>query len=417
MKKTEDQRIADKIRDVFENFEDPSSEQGWQELRKKYPETRTRPLFFWYSSAAAVIAVLFWFFFFNNTSNQTRIITEKNYASAPKSSQNLQSESSITNQQQVNNNSADKVHFRVSHVIINDNIKQQEVEQNSAPTLFAERSEPKFEEKTQELNVPLNSLSEPSMTQNQQKQTSELAQNNNQENNNSPGTLKDLKTENQEEKKVKTPKNIVIGVYAGSFVSYADGSEGNVNLGAGLSSDFRLNRRLKLSTGISLSKNRLSYNENSPSNDYGSFQVSQGIAAGTFTAINDYQAELLNLDIPINLKYSLSPGKNSAYVQAGLSSGTYITERYAINSSSFNSMIGTSSNPDKQVINKSLEHFDLLRTLNFSFGFNTRIGKNQSLGIEPFVKYPLGNLGSENLRFGSTGINVKLNLNSLKHQK
>lgn len=417
MKKTEDQRIADKIRDVFENFEDPSSEQGWQELRKKYPETRTRPLFFWYSSAAAVIAVLFWFFFFNNTSNQTRIITEKNYASAPKSSQNLQSESSITNQQQVNNNSADKVHFRVSHVIINDNIKQQEVEQNSAPTLFAEGSEPKFEEKTQELNVPLNSLSEPSMTQNQQKQTSELAQNNNQENNNSPGTLKDLKTENQEEKKVKTPKNIVIGVYAGSFVSYADGSEGNVNLGAGLSSDFRLNRRLKLSTGISLSKNRLSYNENSPSNDYGSFQVSQGIAAGTFTAINDYQAELLNLDIPINLKYSLSPGKNSAYVQAGLSSGTYITERYAINSSSFNSMIGTSSNPDKQVINKSLEHFDLLRTLNFSFGFNTRIGKNQSLGIEPFVKYPLGNLGSENLRFGSTGINVKLNLNSLKHQK
>lgn len=417
MKKTEDQRIADKIRDVFENFEDPSSEQGWQELRKKYPETRTRPLFFWYSSAAAVIAVLFWFFFFNNTSNQTRIITEKNYASAPKSSQNLQSESSITNQQQVNNNSADKVHFRVSHVIINDNIKQQEVEQNSAPTLFAERSEPKSEEKTQELNVPLNSLSEPAMTQNQQKQTSELAQNNNQENNNSPGTLKDLKTENQEEKKVKTPKNIVIGVYAGSFVSYADGSEGNVNLGAGLSSDFRLNRRLKLSTGISLSKNRLSYNENSPSNDYGSFQVSQGIAAGTFTAINDYQAELLNLDIPINLKYSLSPGKNSAYVQAGLSSGTYITERYAINSSSFNSMIGTSSNPDKQVINKSLEHFDLLRTLNFSFGFNTRIGKNQSLGIEPFVKYPLGNLGSENLRFGSTGINVKLNLNSLKHQK
>lgn len=417
MKKTEDQRIADKIRDVFENFEDPSSEQGWQELRKKYPETRTRPLFFWYSSAAAVIAVLFWFFFFNNTSNQTRIITEKNYASAPKSSQNLQSESSITNQQQVNNNSADKVHFRVSHVIINDNIKQQEVEQNSAPTLFAEGSEPKFEEKTQELNVPLNSLSEPSMTQNQQKQTSELAQNNNQENNNSPGTLKDLKTENQEKKKVKTPKNIVIGVYAGSFVSYADGSEGNVNLGAGLSSDFRLNRRLKLSTGISLSKNRLSYNENSPSNDYGSFQVSQGIAAGTFTAINDYQAELLNLDIPINLKYSLSPGKNSAYVQAGLSSGTYITERYAINSSSFNSMIGTSSNPDKQVINKSLEHFDLLRTLNFSFGFNTRIGKNQSLGIEPFVKYPLGNLGSENLRFGSTGINVKLNLNSLKHQK
>lgn len=417
MKKTEDQRIADKIRDVFENFEDPASEQGWQELRKKYPESSTRPLFFWYSSAAAVIAVLFWFFFFNNTPNQTTIITEKNYASAAKSSQNLQSDSSITNQQEANNNSADKVHISVGHTITKNNSKHPEVEQSSTPALFAESSEPKSEDMPKELRLPNNSLSEPAATQDQQKQTPVIAQNNTTETNNSTGSLKDLKTDNEEEKKVKTPKNIVIGVFAGSFVSYADGSKGNLNLGAGLSSDFRLNKRLKLSTGISLSKNRLSYNENSPSNNYGSFQVSQSIAAGTFTAINDYQAELLNLDIPINLKYSLSPGKNSAYVQAGLSSGTYITERYAINSSSFNSMIGTSSNPDKQVINKSLEHFDLLRTLNFSFGLNTRIGKNQSLGIEPFVKYPLGKLGSENLRFGSTGINVKLNLNSLKHQK
>lgn len=415
MKKTEDQRIADKIRDVFDNFEDPASEQGWQELRKKYPESKTRPLLLWFSSAAAVITVLSWFIFFNETPEQS--IAEKNYTSSPKSGQSLHTDNSRTIETEINNESSKEINLSTSHTIAKNNIKHPDSKQYSALTLVAEPSEHKSEDRIIELRPPLNSLSEePEANQDQQKQTPVIAQNNNREND-TPIQLNDLKPDNSEEKTVKSPKNIVIGVYAGSFVSYAEGSEGNLNLGAGFSSDFSLNSRLKLSTGISLSKNRLSYNANSPSNSYGSFQVSQGIAAGTFTAINDYQAELLNLDIPINLKYSLSPGKNSAYVQAGLSSGTYINERYAINISNFNSMIGTSSAADKQVISKTLQHFDLMRTLNLSFGFNTRIGKNQSLGIEPFVKYPLGDLGSENLRFGSTGINVKLNLNSLKHQK
>ncbi|MFA6947035.1 MAG: hypothetical protein WC220_14150, partial [Pedobacter sp.] len=55
MKETEDQRIADKFRQVFENFEDPASNEGWLELRKKYPEEKRRPLFFWISSAAVLI--------------------------------------------------------------------------------------------------------------------------------------------------------------------------------------------------------------------------------------------------------------------------------------------------------------------------------------------------------------------------
>ena len=61
-----------------------------------------------------------------------------------------------------------------------------------------------------------------------------------------------------------------------------------------------------------------------------------------------------------------------------------------------------------------MKDFDLMRTLNVSFGFNTRLSKKQSLTIEPFLKYPLGGLGSENIRFGASGINVKLNFNTAK---
>ena len=75
------------------------------------------------------------------------------------------------------------------------------------------------------------------------------------------------------------------------------------------------------------------------------------------------------------------------------------------------------NDPEKlseQEISRQMKDFDLMRTLNVSFGFNTRLNKKQSLTIEPFLKYPLGGLGSENIRFGASGINVKLNFNTAK---
>ena len=64
MKKTEDQVIADKIREVFDNFDDPAADQGWQELRKKYPEPDRKPLLFWFSSAAAILILTSLFFLY-----------------------------------------------------------------------------------------------------------------------------------------------------------------------------------------------------------------------------------------------------------------------------------------------------------------------------------------------------------------
>src|SRR5690606_12631552 len=60
-------------------------------------------------------------------------------------------------------------------------------------------------------------------------------------------------------------------VYAGSFFNYAEGSESNVNLSAGISSDFKISRNLKISTGLNLSKNTMTFNQNEPPNAYGSF--------------------------------------------------------------------------------------------------------------------------------------------------
>jgi hypothetical protein len=223
-----------------------------------------------------------------------------------------------------------------------------------------------------------------------------------------------LPEEKAKKSEKSSKKNFSFSVYAGFFINYAEGSENNVNVGAGLSSDIRINKNLRISTGLNLSKNSLAYNQNEPANNYGSFQHANASIVGTLVALSNYEAELLGLDIPINVKYLFNPQKSSTYFLAGLSSGTYFSEKYAVNQSNFNSFVGTSAVANKQEISRQMKDFDLMRTLNVSFGFNTRLSKNQGLTIEPFLKYPLGGLGSENIRFGASGINVKLNFNTAK---
>jgi hypothetical protein len=50
--------------------------------------------------------------------------------------------------------------------------------------------------------------------------------------------------------------------------------------------------------------------------------------------------------------------------------------------------------------------------LNLAIGFGYPVGNNRLI-LEPFLKYPLDGLGSQNLRFGAGGINLKFNFPTL----
>ncbi len=105
------------------------------------------------------------------------------------------------------------------------------------------------------------------------------------------------------------------------------------------------------------------------------------------------------------------------FVSAGLGSTTFVKEAYAFNYSNFPASSSQSSSPSSMPqsvkSSKSFDRFDVARTLNLSFGLAYPLGKNQ-LQIEPFLKYPLGGLGSQQLQFGSVGINLKLNFPTQK---
>jgi hypothetical protein len=243
-------------------------------------------------------------------------------------------------------------------------------------------------------------------------------------------TNKALLTENnvQNEDAEKKPKNdnkaVRFGVYAATYFNYAKGSSNQLNVGAGVTSDIKLNDNLKISTGVTIAQNTLNYANQPPTNtgtlDAAASTVSIGhsYTAGAFAAqglnvspspaFKNYNASLVGLDIPIDLTYVFNPQKSDTYISAGLSSGTFINENYTY---SYNSSSLLSSNVNQvqdQSSHSSFNSFYFAKTLNFAFGVGYPIGKNRLI-IEPFVKYPLDGLGTQQIRFGAGGLNLKFN--------
>lgn len=232
-------------------------------------------------------------------------------------------------------------------------------------------------------------------------------------------------TDNKDKAPLKrSDKKINISVYAATYFNYAKGSDNQVNLGAGFTSDFRITRKLKLSTGLAIAQNTLNYNNNNlpnPTQNEAAFTAlaaSAAMASGrpiigngtaqsmvrfatTLGGTKNYSASLVGLDIPVNLKFEFNPQKSDTYVAAGLSSGTFINETYR-------SVYTYSQVSQESATHNSFSGFDLAKTLNFSFGVGYPLGKNRLI-VEPFVKYPLDGLGAQQLKFGASGVNLKLN--------
>lgn len=451
MKEMTDQELTDKISQVFENFEDPGAARGWQELRKKYPENN-RYILLWWGAAAAVLLIVGSLWFVLPDKNGTdevassiaikqkddaQITTEPD--AAMQNEKRSESEGSIdrqnaaelvavlpsknspsVNSSPIRNNIAGRPSPELGlntidkqQTVLVESVEVptdpiQSVTQNIASTLLSQPIDPPIEGSNQ--------LSARDSMVEISAKTLALAQTSPQADKLYPKVGKVSKSS----KKANTEKS-AFSFYAGSYINYSSGSETKLNFGAGFTSDIRLASNLKLSTGLALANNSLTYNDGKPasSKDNVAFRAVPGFGASfsgnnNLTTITRYDANLLALDIPVNLKYLIIPKDNKLYLMAGLSSGTYLAETYSLdyrNYSAAGSLVNQTQGLEEK---KQLQTFDLARTLNISFGYSSNIGKNQNITIEPFLKYPLGGLGSEDLKFGSTGLNLKLNFSQIK---
>jgi len=448
-----DDQIKNRIKEVFDNFEDTSADEGWLLLREKFPEesSKRRPFaWMWWGAAAAILLV------FLSIGLWMKNTPDKNDHVAKVSGHPKQETLAIKKHQ------TDSVKNGISPVEKSID-KPQPAQNQQANTI-------------QPTNIPGNSISPNYGTQTSKlplydsslrvavaikkvADSSKTAVNNikpmvkkpsdsiktaigkapqpqlavsNQPKTQVPASLvltgkkpvKSITDMFANDKGTKAPANeddqpskrVHFGVYAGTYFNYSKGSDNQVNMGAGITSDIKINKNLKLVTGVSIGQNSLSYA--SVPTEAASARSSLFVPAAAmqnmaFTALSTptvktYNASLVGLDIPINLKYEFNPQKTDAYVSMGLSSGTFIDESYTYKYN-YPSLVSSALQQTKdETTGKNFNSFYFAKTLNVAFGVGYPFGKNR-LVIEPFLKYPLDGVGSQNLRFGAGGVNLKFN--------
>jgi len=501
-----DNDLRDRIREVFDNYEDTTADEGWLLLRERFPvqEKQRRPVFLWWASAAAVLLLFLsiglWIASNKNNTNDHAQITAAKPVKPALPQQNSSADSNVQNvapaqppvitkqspatnlaannstqQSATKLNPAGNASVSSANVLANNSALNKKannaIVNQPATTVPAFTPVPVTPAATNPVNAIAkaitpavqpgdNHVSNVLPGKKADSANAVLPQTNTQQFANTPAVQSPInnnpaktppvnpvpsvvkvkpKTSSMEallasdHDQPKKPdmetddRRVKFSVYAATFFNYAKGSQNQINAGAGFTSDIKLSKNLKLSTGLALAQNTLNYNKNQPSNGVAavSFSPSLSTAYNTMAdfskvsstpSFKNYNANLIGLDIPVNLKYEFNPQKNDTYISAGLSSGTFINEAYTASYSypGLAQAAGVQAQTSDETTHKSFNSFYFAKTLNVAFGVGYPLGKSNKLIIEPFLKYPLDGLGSQQIKFGAGGLNLKLNFTTHK---
>lgn len=111
------------------------------------------------------------------------------------------------------------------------------------------------------------------------------------------------------------------------------------------------------------------------------------------------------LDIPLNISYSLLSRKNTSIsIGSGISSYIMLREDYRFTYDEQDSHTAVAYH----VINEN-QHW--LSVLNFQATFEQRLNSKLSIGLQPYMKVPLSNIGFAGVKLQSIGMAVILNWN------
>ncbi|RYG08670.1 MAG: hypothetical protein EOO07_25210 [Chitinophagaceae bacterium] len=191
-------------------------------------------------------------------------------------------------------------------------------------------------------------------------------------------------------------------------------------MGYGVSVDYSLSDKFSLNSGIAYNqmtagKNNVSTFDgamNSPTN-------SAIIARQSTRSLTGVQEQVAGIDIPLELKYHLS---KNLYANVGVSAFAVISQKqnntYLENrveqriSDSPNgyqqlSSVLVTDKITEQAEPTAVDDYSYLGFYNFSFGYKKKISKNNSFAVEPFVKLPMREVNTQNLRLIGTGVKLK----------
>ena len=185
-------------------------------------------------------------------------------------------------------------------------------------------------------------------------------------------------------------------------------------LEGGLHSEWGLgkNRNLKLGTALLLSRNSLAHKEKT--------SAARTVPDPTDTKNADYTANFLILNVPLYLRYDFGQGKKTNFfVSGGLSNYTYVRESYnytlkyleeVFDPQDPTVIIGHKPATFQQKEVKVFSQWNFMSTIDLSMGIRTPLGQKNTLLISPYLRLPVRDLASENVRFSTLGLHLQLNL-------
>uniref|UniRef100_UPI00404A2EA6 hypothetical protein n=1 Tax=Fulvivirga sp. TaxID=1931237 RepID=UPI00404A2EA6 len=173
-----------------------------------------------------------------------------------------------------------------------------------------------------------------------------------------------------------------------SSVGYFKG--GKVGNNFGISIDYQLSKKLRLSAGAIHS--RKYYSTTDQVSSYGYYG-----AVSTDTERLDGDCKIL--DVPISMSYLILTRSNSSvFVSGGLSSYFMLSERYQL----------TKNDSVEWDRSYSNENNHIASIFNLSFGYERAISKNLSFQFEPFIKMPVKDIGEGKVDLVSSGAFLNL---------
>lgn len=403
-----DNNISEKIKTTFENYEVPFEEAAWLKMKEKLKPQKNRKVIFWANFAKAAIILLL----LSLSIFVTLKITDYKETDSKKFSKN---DNFINNNRDLKTYSEYENNENNSYIAdykeeTNNNVKNNN--QKKSNTLFNESTQKLIENKQitnqqteniieENIIVFYNNSVDCVQVVIENKKIDSLKSNNQQ-------IVIDESIFNQDKKKKE--KRIKFGIELSSNCNYtANNVSSNVNFGGGITSDIRILKNLSINTGIIFGNQNLDYGSKLVFGDQMNYE-----STNSMVDEETYQnVKLLALDVPINLQYDVK----NFFVSAGISSYTYVNEKYEGTyfsretvsmenaDGSFNS-VEAMVEQENIIEYKAFNRLDLAKLFNVSFGYKVPLKKGE-LVFEPYFKYPIGELSTGEIAFGLGGMSVK----------
>ena len=182
-----------------------------------------------------------------------------------------------------------------------------------------------------------------------------------------------------------------------------------VNMGAGLTTEFKLSKRFSISSGIAYVA--LDASKNVDQQPVGLFSNRKLVSI---------DANISGIDIPLSLTYNLN---KKIYTSVGISYFNVINEQRNNKYLTELQVSRTLNNPETGVmetlqtklteenaevsLETPLDGKSYLGFFNFSMGHKQEVLKHYHIVVEPFLKIPVGKLSNEDLKLSNGGIKLR----------